>query len=332
MRSSTQNEGEEGGKKFGLVKAAGLRASKYAALQGKRRRTSAAATALFGNDSMSVAETAGAAAPPKMRPSKKRQAEVDKIHAAALAQDRTVFEYDNVIEKEKNVAAMHAAPQEGSKYIAGLKMQAERRKREREIAFNRLQRKKAEDERELYGDKESFVSQAYRKHLESERKWEKDREKEEGAAVSVVSGGMAGFYKGLIETEQDAPPGQGVLNSAELSGDASDVYSAAKTENTGGTGITNSASKDERAKLDGQLPGSQLPGSQLPVSLAPSQAYSSREQGIEGSNPSLHHPSNDPREASYGEETRNRAKALQRRIAEARARYFERRETLRKRL
>ena len=327
MKSSTQNEGEGGGKKFGLVKAAGLRASKYAALQGKRRRTSAAATALFGNDGVSVADMAGAAAPPKMRPSKKRQAEVDKIHAAALAQDRTVFEYDNVIEKEKNVAAMHAAPQEGSKYIAGLKTQAERRKREREIAFNRLQRKKAEDEKEFYGDKESFVSQAYRKHLESERKWEKDREKEEGAAVSVVSGGMAGFYKGLIETEQDAPPGQGVLNSAELTGDAGNVDSTDRTENTGSIGITDSASKDERAKLEGQLPGSQLP-----VSWAPSQAYSSRQQGIEGSNASLHHPSKDPREASSGEETRNRAKALQRRIAEARARYFERRKPLRKKI
>lgn len=62
------------------------------------------------------------------------------MHAAALQQDASVFDYDGVYDA---MQAAREAPkaaekvQRQSRYIASLKEQAERRKREEEIAFER---------------------------------------------------------------------------------------------------------------------------------------------------------------------------------------------------
>ncbi|KAL5213931.1 hypothetical protein ABZP36_003083 [Zizania latifolia] len=58
-----------------------------------------------------------------------------------------------------------------SKYIAALKEKAEQRKREQDIIYERKLHKERSKEDHLYADKDKFVTSAYRKKLEEERKW-----------------------------------------------------------------------------------------------------------------------------------------------------------------
>jgi predicted Holliday junction resolvase-like endonuclease len=77
-----------------------------------------------------------------------------------------------------------------SKYIAQLKDKAEQRKREQDIIYERKLQKERNKEDHLFGDKEKFVTSAYRKKLEEQQKWleeEKRRQRlEEKDDVSFV--------------------------------------------------------------------------------------------------------------------------------------------------
>lgn len=60
---------------------------------------------------------------------------------------------------------------EQSKYIAQLKEKAEQRKREQDIIYERKLQKERSKEDHLFGDKDKFVTSAYRKKLEEQQKW-----------------------------------------------------------------------------------------------------------------------------------------------------------------
>jgi hypothetical protein len=60
---------------------------------------------------------------------------------------------------------------EQSKYIAQLKEKAEIRKREQDIIYERKLQKERSKEDHLFGDKDKFVTSAYRKKLEEQQKW-----------------------------------------------------------------------------------------------------------------------------------------------------------------
>ena len=64
------------------------------------------------------------------------------------------------------------------KYILQLMKAAEQRKREQEIIFERKQKKEIDREKELYGEKDAFVTPSYLKLLE-ERKAEEERLRKE---------------------------------------------------------------------------------------------------------------------------------------------------------
>ena len=64
------------------------------------------------------------------------------------------------------------------RYIAQLKEQAEARKREDDVMWERRQVKERVKEDHLYEDKEKFVTGSYRRKLEEDKKWmEKEKEK-----------------------------------------------------------------------------------------------------------------------------------------------------------
>jgi coiled-coil domain-containing protein 55 len=77
-----------------------------------------------------------------------------------------------------------------SKYIEALKEKAEQRKREQDIVFERKVQKERSKEDHLYADKDKYVTAAYRKKLEEEKKWlEEERRRkleEDREDVSVV--------------------------------------------------------------------------------------------------------------------------------------------------
>ncbi|BAS89338.1 Os04g0440000, partial [Oryza sativa Japonica Group] len=87
-----------------------------------------------------------------------------------------------------------------SKYIAALKEKAEQRKREQDIIYERKLQKERSKEDHLYGDKDKFVTSAYRKKLEEERKWleeEKRRQLQEEKEDVTKKKDLSDFYFGL---------------------------------------------------------------------------------------------------------------------------------------
>jgi coiled-coil domain-containing protein 55 len=88
-----------------------------------------------------------------------------------------------------------------SRYIAQLKEAADFRKREQDVTYERRLMKEREKEDELYGDKEKFITSAYRKKLEEDEKWKKEElEREQREKEREVQGksDMTSFYANLM--------------------------------------------------------------------------------------------------------------------------------------
>ena len=97
----------------------------------------------------------------------------------ALTEDPNVFEYDAIYDN-MSIAKISADPKVKNqvdrkpKYIASLKKSAEQRKKEQEIIFERKMKKEVDQDKNLFEDKDAFVTPSYRKVLE-ERKAEEER-------------------------------------------------------------------------------------------------------------------------------------------------------------
>ncbi len=135
---------------------------------------------------------------------KKTQIDIEK----ALNEDPNIFEYDSIYEKveeEKmklDPKAHKQAESKEPKYIAGLMKAAARRKME----FEKLQDRKIQKERELEGelwqDKESFVTSAYRQKMEERQKLEEEerRQDEIDSLLDVhKQKNLSGFYSSLLK-------------------------------------------------------------------------------------------------------------------------------------
>lgn len=116
------------------------------------------------------------------------------MYEQALTEDPSVFDYDGVYDSMQ--AAIVQPKQQDkiarqSKYIATLKDQAERRKREADIAFERKTLKERQQEDHLFEDKEKFVTSAYRRKLEEDKKWQ-EAEKRRCGLAGVLKRGVRG--------------------------------------------------------------------------------------------------------------------------------------------
>lgn len=131
--------------------------------------------------------------------SKKSDSKVAEMHAAALAEDPSAFDYDGVYESmaETKAAPVAAArANRSSKYIENLLDKAQTRQREQDIVYERRQLKERKVEDHLFGDKEKFVTSAYKKKLQEQQLWQaeqniRDAKDEEDAAEK--RGNMDGF-------------------------------------------------------------------------------------------------------------------------------------------
>jgi len=128
----------------------------------------------------------------------------EDVYKEALAQDPTVFDYDEVYDN------FHAGKSEQrrqdklsrqSKYIAELKTKAAEREREQEMVHERKMVREVEKEEHLYGNKEKFITSAYRKKLEEDRVWQEqeDRREEEERRNDVTKrSNLGAFYSNLL--------------------------------------------------------------------------------------------------------------------------------------
>lgn len=126
----------------------------------------------------------------------------------ALNEDPTIYQYDEVYDDLGKGQSDGASNQKEkkSKYIQKLLKTAERRKKEQEHRIERMVQKEREAEGEMYADKESFVTSAYRAKLEEFKKMEEEEAKMsrlEAIGDVTKQQDMSGFYRHLYEQTVD---------------------------------------------------------------------------------------------------------------------------------
>lgn len=123
----------------------------------------------------------------------------------ALHEDPTIYQYDEVydtMEHTKNKMDANRHKDKKPRYIENLLKTAERRKKEQEYRIERMVQKEREAEGEMYADKESFVTSAYRAKLEEFKQIEEEeKEMSRLEAIGDVKKqqDMSGFYRHLYE-------------------------------------------------------------------------------------------------------------------------------------
>lgn len=121
----------------------------------------------------------------------------------ALDEDPTIYQYDEVYDDLERKGQMDSKQKEKkSKYIQKLLKTADRRKKEQEHRIERMVQKEREAEGEMYADKESFVTSAYRAKLEEFKKMEEEEAKMsrlEAIGDVTKQQDMSGFYRHLYE-------------------------------------------------------------------------------------------------------------------------------------
>ena len=124
--------------------------------------------------------------------------------------DPSIYDYDSIYD------SLHAKPSSCSsladqekrpKYMSNLLAAAEIRKRDQLRAKEKLLAKEREAEGEEFADKEKFVTAAYKRQQEENRRFEEAeaiREKEAEERRRREGGGLKGMYKSMLErTEQN---------------------------------------------------------------------------------------------------------------------------------
>ncbi|KAK3283115.1 hypothetical protein CYMTET_9179 [Cymbomonas tetramitiformis] len=133
---------------------------------------------------------------------------VQAAHAAAIAEDPTIFDYDGVYDSLKEGDKVKLQVQEEkevrqSKYIGGLITKKKTRDVEQNIIYEKNLLKERKKEDHLYGDKERFVTSAYKKKLEEEARWTAEEKlrllKEEEEEVTKRKD-LSHFYSNLLKT------------------------------------------------------------------------------------------------------------------------------------
>lgn len=153
---------------------------------------------------------------------KRSQLEVQQQHAAALQQDPNVFDYDAVYDdmrEAREKPRMQDAAARESKYIGRLMAKAKEREREQDIIYERKLAKEREKEDHLYGDKEKFVTRAYREKMAEQARFleeEKMRDAAEAAQDVTKREDLSDFYRNLYKgtAARDAAPVKSVGGAA----------------------------------------------------------------------------------------------------------------------
>lgn len=126
----------------------------------------------------------------------------------ALNEDPTIYQYDEVYDAMERSKSQSEVKEKEKKprYIQKLLKTAERRKKEQEHRVERMVQKEREAEGEMYADKESFVTSAYKAKLEEFKKMEEEEARMsrlEAIGDVTKQQDMSGFYRHLYEQTVD---------------------------------------------------------------------------------------------------------------------------------
>lgn len=133
---------------------------------------------------------------------KQTQIELEK----AISEDANIFEYDSIYDKlESEKVKMNPKLNNESKepkYIAGIMKAAAKRQMEFEKVQERKIQKEREEEGDLWSDKETFVTSAYRKKMEERQlleEEERNQEKIEALLDVRKQKDLSGFYSNVLK-------------------------------------------------------------------------------------------------------------------------------------
>jgi len=153
------------------------------------------------------------------------------LHAAALQQDASVFEYDahHDAHRDARREAQREADAERvdreSKYVETLMRRRDEREREDAVLRERRLVREREREDHLYGDKERFVTNAYKNKLKEDAAWlAEDTKRDEKDALAFSSAARRGDF-------QSSFYGGGRASVASV-GDGGDANASTKSTNT----------------------------------------------------------------------------------------------------
>ncbi|CAK7564933.1 MAG: hypothetical protein SEPTF4163_002838 [Sporothrix epigloea] len=131
---------------------------------------------------------------------------------AAESLDPSIYDYDASYDALKAAAARKSASggdeSEASRrkpqYMTNIRKMAEVRERDRRIAEDKKTQRERDAEGDAFDDKETFVTEAYKQQQEENKRLEEaERKREEAeAAKAAETGGMTGFYKQLLERDE----------------------------------------------------------------------------------------------------------------------------------
>lgn len=124
--------------------------------------------------------------------------------SAAAATDPSIYDYDAVYDSLKAAAhAKKADPADAEKrprYFDALQKAADVRERDRQIAEEKRLKRERDAEGDEFADKEMFVTEAYKRQQEENRRIEAEEAAREAVeAKRNGKRGMADFYKGMLE-------------------------------------------------------------------------------------------------------------------------------------
>ena len=136
----------------------------------------------------------------------------EELQKKALEECPTVFDYDAVYDGLKRKEWEKKKERDGedgvrkkARYIEGLLKASNKRKIELERAEERRIQRERDLEGEEFGDKEMFVTDAYRKRQEELRKMEEEEKRKEEEESNSAGKNMSGFYRDLLnQRERDA--------------------------------------------------------------------------------------------------------------------------------
>ncbi|KHJ31384.1 putative coiled-coil domain-containing protein 55 [Erysiphe necator] len=118
--------------------------------------------------------------------------------------DANIYEYDAVYDSLKRTKReLKDDKDRKPRYMANLIAAAAVRKRDATIAEEKKLQRERDAEGDEYADKEKFVTSAYKKQQEENRRLEQEeRTREELDAKNNVGTGMLNFYKNVLEKEE----------------------------------------------------------------------------------------------------------------------------------
>jgi len=177
----------------------GVKGKRYGLMLPKKKPTPKRTLSIFDNaledDDMDAAEQIKAAS------LKRNQKLVEEEHKRILAEDPHAFDYDAVYDDMK-AQEQARKPQEDKgkikkpKYIKRLMEMAQQRKWDYQNAKDRLSRKEIEEEKEIYGQTEKFVTSAYKQKLQEEKRWDEEQKKKGDEDVTKKKD-LTSFYSNL---------------------------------------------------------------------------------------------------------------------------------------